>query len=385
MFINDKSKKEPLNKSDLDLSELYPIIKVEDLVYAHIEQQFSPENTSQRQGPQGRALFKSKTADFIVRETLSFEPDGEGTHAYLYIEKINTNTEWLARQLARFVGVEAKEIGYAGLKDRNAITSQWFSINLEIIEHQPDWDALQLDGVKILKKTLHRKKLKRGSIKYNQFEIVLRDAVDTSAEELTQRIKKIQLSGVPNYFAQQRFGHGYNNLIRGARWFNGKHKIKKRADKSMLLSAARSMVFNQMLSQRIDKTGWDELINGDIMMLSGSHSIFSATVIDDEISHRFHQGDIHPTAALWGRGILKSENQLLALEQNVADSLQNWCAGLEQQGLKQERRAARLFPEKLSVHFAEDSATNCLPKITLTFSLPSGSYATAVLREIIQF
>jgi len=363
-----------LSETNLDLFEQYPIIRVEDLLYAYAGQN----------GPQAYAKFKVSASDFIVRETLSFEPEGEGTHAYLYIEKTNTNTEWLARQLARFVGVETKEIGYAGLKDRNAVTSQWFSVNLEIIE-EPDWDAFQLDGVKILKKTLHRRKLKRGAIRYNEFEIILRDVVNTTEEDLSNRIKQIQLSGVPNYFAQQRFGHDYNNLTRAVQWFHGSQKIKKRADKSMVLSAARSMVFNQMLSQRIQATGWDKLIDGEIMMLSGTHSIFSAAEIDDKITQRFRLGDIHPTTALWGRGRLSSENQLQVLEQNVADSLSNWCEALEKQGLKQERRAARLFPENISIDFEAVSANNCLQKITLKFSLPTGTYATAVLREIIQF
>lgn len=374
-----------MNETGLDLSELYPIIKVEDLLYAHGE-----HSSLQEKGPQGRAKFKSNASDFIVREQLSFEPEGEGTHVYLYIEKTNTNTEWLARQLARFVGVASKEIGYAGLKDRNAVTSQWFSVNLEIIEEEPDWDDFQLDGVKILKKTLHRKKLKRGAIKHNEFAIVLRDAVDVTQEELKNTIKRIQLSGVPNYFAQQRFGHGYNNLTRAARWFHGSQKVKKRADKSILLSAARSMVFNQILSQRIQSIGWNELVDGDIMMLSGTHSIFSAAEIDDEIKQRFYQGDIHPTAPLWGRGELNSGKQLLVLEQEVADTLSKWCDGLEKQGLQQERRAARLFPDKLSIKFAEESSEiadseRSMKKISLSFFLPTGAYATAVLREIIQF
>ena len=359
-----------LSETDLDLSENYPIIKVEDLAYVHTDQH----------APYACAKFKTNAADFIVRESLSFEPEGEGTHAYLYIEKTNTNTEWLARQLARFVGVEAREIGYAGLKDRNAVTSQWFSINLEIID-EPDWDEFQLEGIKILTRTLHRKKLKRGAIKQNEFEIVLRNIEQTTKDDLTEAISKIQSSGVPNYFTQQRFGHDYNNLTRAAQWFSGTRKIKKRADKSMVLSAARSMVFNQMLSQRIQRSGWDELLDGDIMMLSGTHSIFPAAEINDDLKQRFHQGDIHPTAALWGRGRLTCENELLKLEQEVADSLVQWCDGLEKQGLKQERRAARLFPENLSIQFADDS----LEKVTLKFSLPTGSYATAVLREIIQY
>lgn len=348
-------------------SSLYPVISVEELAYAYGK-------------PEATAKFKVNSSDFIVRETLSFEPEGEGTHAYLYIEKTDTNTQWLARQLARFAGIEAKDIGYAGLKDRNAVTSQWFSVNLEgIIE--PYWDDFQLAGVTILQNTRHRKKLKRGAIKYNQFEIVLRDIVNKNLAEINERLIQVKLSGVPNYFAQQRFGHNYNNLTRAADWFNGGKKIKKRAEKSLILSAARSMVFNQMLSQRIQRAGWNELLEGEIMMLKGTHSIFSPTGIDEELRQRFYQGDIHPTSALWGRGHLASDKHLLALEQEVAGTLSGWCQGLENQGLKQERRAARLIPDKVSLR-AEDASSGCA---SICFYLPAGSYATSVLREIVQF
>lgn len=360
-----------MTEADSKLLSQYPLIKVEELAYAHNK-------------PEGQASFKTRAEDFIVRETLSFEPEGEGTHAYLYIEKINTNTEWLARQLARFVGIEAKEIGYAGLKDRNALTYQWFSVKLEGIE-EPDWDSFQLEGIKIVTKTWHRKKLKRGAIKHNQFEIVLRDVSNTSLEALNKTVSRIQATGVPNYFAQQRFGHDYNNLTHAAQWFNGTRKMKKRADKSMLLSAARSMVYNQMLSERIQQLGWDALIDGEVMMLNGTHSIFSCPEIDETIKQRFHQGDIHPTCPLWGRGNLTSQKQLLQMEQQVAATLTSWCEGLEQQGLKQERRAARLFPEDLLLIVDTQTSVNSLENIKLSFSLPTGSYATAVLRELIQF
>ncbi len=356
------------NNETINTMTHYPLLTVEEMAYAHTM-------------PKGQAKFKTCTDDFIVRETLSFEPEGEGTHAYLYIEKTNTNTEWLARQLARFAGLEAKEIGYAGLKDRNAVTSQWFSINLELAE-QVNWDDFHLDGVKILKKTHHRRKLKRGVIKYNSFEIVLRDIEHSSVVDLTQAVERIQRSGVPNYFAQQRFGYDYNNLTRAAKWFSGAIKIKKRADKSIILSAARSMIFNQMLSQRIHKQGWEGIMDGDIMMLSGSHSIFPITEISPDIQERFQQGDIHPTAALWGRGGLTSKNDLLQLEQSVADELSAWCAGLEKHALKQERRSARLFPEDLVIRFSDKDP---MSHVVLSFSLPTGSYATSVLREIIQF
>jgi len=342
----------------------YPIVKVEDLSYVYGQ-------------PEGIAQFKLNSTDFIVREVLSFEPEGKGTHAFLYIEKINTNTEWLIRQLARFAGVEARNIGYAGLKDRNAVTYQWLSVNLEGIE-EPDWDDFDVPACKIIKKTYHRKKLKRGTIKYNHFQIVLRGIEQKYCSDMDLRIHQIKHSGVPNYFAQQRFGHDYNNLLRAITWFKDGRKIKKRVERGMVLSAARSMVFNQMLSQRIKTTGWLKLLTGEVMMLNGTHSVFSADVIDDDILDRFAQNDIHPSSVLWGKGALSSTQQLLMLEQEISENLSGWCRGLEEQGLKQARRAARLLPEDLSINHAPGQSI-------LSFSLPSGCYATTLLREIIQF
>lgn len=363
-----------MSEAELEIVSHYPVIKVEDLSYVYGK-------------PQGSAKFKVNSCDFIVRETLSFEPQGEGTHAFLYIEKTDTNTDWLVRQLARFVGTEAKNIGYAGLKDRNAVTYQWLSVNLEGID-EPDWDEFNVSGCNIVNKTYHRKKLKRGSIKYNQFQIILRDIEQQYLPDIEHRIRQIQSSGVPNYFAQQRFGHGYNNLSRAIGWFRDDKKIKKRAERGIILSAARSMVFNQMLSQRIKQINWNELIEGDIMMLQGTHSVFVPDIIDHSLLERFSQGDIHPTAALWGRGRLSSTKQLLNMEQEVSESLSAWCQGLENQGLKQERRAARLFPSGLSMQVGGDpSHDGEEPErqiVTLSFSLPSGSYATSLLREIVQ-
>ena len=346
--------------------ELFPILTLEQMAYAYAE-------------PSGTAEFKRRPEDFIVRETLSFEPDGEGNHACLYIEKTNTNTEWLARQLARFAGVEVREVGYAGLKDRQAVTAQWFTVKLEGVA-KPDWDKLQLDGVRIMHRTWHRKKLKRCSVKHNQFIITLRNIQGLSAAELEQGMDKMAQQGVPNYFGPQRFGHDYNNLYRAARWFKREIKIQKRNDKSMLLSSARSMVFNQMLSERIRQLGWNTIARGEVMMLDGSRSVFAAETIDTELQARYNQADIHPTAPLWGRGKLSSSADIRALEQHTAEQLAQWCPALEQQGLQQQRRSVRLMPKNIQISF------NTADKLSaeLRFKLPSGSYATAVLRELIK-
>lgn len=326
--------------------------------------------------PQGRANFKARAEDFFVQEKLSFEPSGTGTHVYLYIEKKDLNTQWLARQLARFAHVAVKEIGYAGLKDRNSVSRQWFSLNLEVTE-EPDWNCFELDGAKILLRSYHKKKLKRGSIRYNRFEILLRDIQQKDLSDIKHRLRLIQRTGVPNYFAHQRFGHHHNNLHRAIAWFSGQQKLNKRDEKSLVLSAARSMVYNIALSNRIAKAGWNRLLDGEVMNINTSRSIFSLGIIEEDIKVRFEKGEIHPTAPLWGKGQLQSQMQVLTMEQQLSADWSFWCQALEKRGLKQERRAIRLIPEDFTYKLQDNN-------LLLSFCLPSGCYATAVLREIVQ-
>lgn len=325
--------------------------------------------------PESRAKFKTTAEDFFVQEKLSFEPSGTGTHVYLYIEKKDLNTQWLARQLARFAHVAVKEIGYAGLKDRNSVSRQWFSVNLEVTD-EPDWDAFELEGASILLRTYHKKKLKRGTIRHNRFDILLRDIQQKDISDIKHRLTLIQQTGVPNYFAYQRFGHHHNNLHRAIGWFSGQQKISKRDEKSLILSAARSMVFNIALSNRISRVGWNRLLDGEVMNINHTRSIFNLQKIEVDIKARFEKGEIHPTAPLWGKGQLPSQMQVLAMEQQLSADWSFWCQALENRGLSQERRAIRLIPENFTFRLQENN-------LLLSFCLPPGCYATSLLRELV--
>jgi tRNA pseudouridine13 synthase len=327
--------------------------------------------------PNSKAVFKHITDDFIVKEQLPFQPDGTGTHAFLWIEKTSLNTLFVIELLAKFTGLAAKHIGYAGLKDKQAITSQWFSINLEGLS-EPNWAGFSHPGVKIKKITYHKKKLKTGSVKANEFTILLRNIEAVNADEIEQRLEKISHYGVPNYFGPQRFGINNQNISKAADWFSGKIKINQRSQKSIILSAARSMLFNQLLSQRITEYGWHQIISGEVMMLNGSHSIFVVSdPAEKEIQSRFDNKDIHPTLSLWGKGELMSKLELLKLENNLFQQFSDWCKSLENKGLKKDRRVMRVIPEKLQYHWINKN------QLQLKFSLPKGCYATSILRELV--
>lgn len=325
--------------------------------------------------PKLRGVIRATPEDFRVTEILPFEPAGEGEHVMLHIEKRNTNTDWLAGQLARLAGVPKRDVSYAGLKDRNAVTRQWFSVGLAG-RPEPDWRQLDIEGVQVLQSVRHRRKLRRGALQGNRFRIVVRELAG-ELDQLLPRLEQIRQQGVPNYFGAQRFGRNGSNLQRAREMFQGR-RIRDRNTRSLYLSAARSWLFNELLAQRVTAGNWNRALPGEALLLAGSNSFFVAASIDAEIGQRLAKFDIHPSGPLWGRGSLASQDQVRLLEQSLATAHPELCRGLEQAGLEQARRALRLVVPDLVAE--PDMATASL---TLDFQLPPGSYATTVLRELI--
>jgi tRNA pseudouridine13 synthase len=320
-----------------------------------------------------RATIRQEPSHFKVEEVLPFTPEGVGGHVFLLIEKTQTNTEWLSKQLAQFANVPLVDIGYAGLKDRHAITTQWFSVKVEG-KTEPDWSSWDVEGSRIIEVHYHTKKLRTGTLLGNRFTLKLTQ-IQGENDIWEKALEQIKQNGAPNYFAEQRFGRDYNNLNRVVAWFEAGAKPKKRHQKSMLISAARSWLFNQVLSARITTQTWNIPQNGDVLQLSGTHSIFVPDQIDQSLLDRAKQGDIHTTGPLVGQGDLPSSGEVFELEQKVLSNWSDWQQNLVEQGLKQQRRALRVLPESMAWTFNSDD-------IEVSFFLPAGSYATAVLREI---
>lgn len=320
------------------------------------------------------ATIRSQAEYFQVDEQLPFEPDGEGGHALLHVRKRDANTDWVASQLADFVQVPKLDVGYAGLKDRHAVTTQWFSVKVEGIT-EPDWSRFEHDDIDIMTVSRHKKKLKRGVLSGNHFKLRLTNIAGDKAAWQTH-LEQVAKRGVPNYFAEQRFGHQGNNLAKAQQWFESGKKPKKRPQKSLILSAARSWLFNLVLSQRVESDNWDQLLQGDVMLLAGTKaSLFNAEAGDTTLSERLAKLDIHPTGPLWGRGQLASQADCAVLEQSTLLEWQDWCDALERQGLTQARRALRLYPTAFNWKWLGED-------LELQFFLPAGCYATAVLREL---
>lgn len=332
--------------------------------------------------PSCSGVYKLHPEDFVVEEQIAFELSGEGEHLWCWVEKCGENTDWVLQQLAKWAGVSPARIGVAGQKDRHAVTRQWFSIQLPGLA-DPDPEALGIETVRILKMVRHQRKLQTGGLSGNRFELVIRQ-LEANPEELQTRLQQIQQFGVPNYFGEQRFGFRGNNLVKATDFLQGKMQRVKRNQKSLYISAARSWLFNLVLSERIRLGNWNLFVYGDVMQLEGSTRWFAEDG-SDELAQRVESGDLHPTGPLVGKGELPSRQAVQALEEQIIQPYEVWIQGLEQLGLKQDRRALRVLPKEFVWQWLnDDNSENNTAALKVKFSLPAGSYATMVLREICQ-
>lgn len=323
--------------------------------------------------PTCTARFKQHCEDFRVEEHLDFELTGEGEHVCLWVKKIGENTDYLARQLAKFAGIAAKNVSYAGIKDRHAETYQWFSLYIPG-KITPDFSTFESEGVTILKVIRHNKKLRTGCLDGNKFAIVLREVSDKSVLQIA--LDKVQ-SGVPNYFGNQRFGFDGHNVNAALQLFNGR-KIKDRFKRGMYLSAARSYLFNRVISQRISDNLQSSPLLGDCVQFVANRSFFPLPDLSEQTLQRLTTREVCLTAPLWGAGELTSTEDAKQYELDCLAEFEDLQTGLAKEGLKQERRPLLLVPEQFSYEWLDDSS------VRIEFYLPSGCYATSVVRELIE-
>ncbi len=296
----------------------------------------------------GSAELKTVPEDFVVDEIFdeaSFS--GEGEHVCLKIRKREQNTRWVAAALAEVANVAEGDVGFCGMKDRHAITTQWFSV-----PQTDEWrmSALAIPGCEVLQVVRHQRKLRRGSHQSNHFAIRLRKVSESSdSKRLEERLRLISETGVPNYFGEQRFGIEGQNLVEADRLLRRRRQRKMAGRQAIYISAARSYLFNQVLAERVKQNNWSQVFEGEVV----------------------------PQGPLWGRGRAGSIGELSQLENKVLADYQPWCHALEHHGLEQQRRNLLLRPQQLQWHWQGRD-------LCLSFRLPVGTYATTVLRELLK-
>jgi tRNA pseudouridine13 synthase len=339
-------------------------------------------------GPLSAGVLRASPEDFRVDEILGFDAAGSGPHALLRVRKRGANTEWVARELARVAGCKPFEVGFAGLKDRHAVTTQHFTVPRGR-RAAADFVGLGGEGYEVLAAAEHQRKLPRGALEGNRFEIVVRECrVDPA--RLDARLLALRSGGVPNYFGEQRFGREAGNLeavrrqaqvlasgdAAGPGGRRGRRGDSRNAEAGFMLSAARSLVFNAILAERVRLGTWNRLAAGDVANLDGRGSVFAVPEVDAGLAGRCAAMEVHPTAPLIGAGESLARDAVRDLEQAVAARFPEALAVIGAARLNAERRALRLRVRDLDYHYAG-------AVLTVRFALSAGSFATTVLREII--
>ena len=325
----------------------------------------------QKTPPKQTALLKAECADFVVKEQLGYDMSGDGEFVAVKVRKTDCNTLFVGEQLAKFAGISARNMSYAGLKDRKAVTEQWFSLQMPG-QPTPDFSQFSLEGVEILDVTRHQRKIRIGSLQGNHFEILLRNTEET--DELKVRLDFLAKNGFPNYFTEQRFGRDGNNLAQALRWANGEINVKDRNKRSFYLSAARSEIFNLIVSKRMELDLAQQILVGDVLQLNGSHSWFVVNESEDlaQLQQRLAQQDVLLTAPLIG----EEEKSAVDFEHEIFAQHQALFALMRQERMKAARRPILMQPQQFQWQFEPNG-------LRLQFDLPAGSYATALIRELV--
>ncbi|CED72213.1 tRNA pseudouridine synthase D [Aliivibrio wodanis] len=325
--------------------------------------------------PVATGKLKQLPEHFIVKEVLGFSFTGKGEHLMVKIRKTGENTKYVANELAKFCGVKSKDISWAGLKDRHAVTEQWLSVHLPKSDHLKFalFEATH-PGVEILEMTRHNKKLRPGDLLGNSFQLIATEVTDM--DDVLARLEKVKVSGVPNYFGSQRFGHEGNNVTEARRWGRENVRTRDNTKRSFYLSAARSWIFNHIVSQRITEGYFSQPVDGDIL-LDRSDRIVNENVTSEENIQKIQSGELSISAALAGDNQLPTTDTALALEQPNLDAEPDLMALICGNRMRHERRSVELHPDNLTWSSEGDT-------LTLNFSLTSGSFATVIVRELLQ-
>jgi tRNA pseudouridine13 synthase len=331
-----------------------------------------PELVLTNTKPVASGVLKQQPEAFAVTEQLGWEPLGEGEHISLWVSKKGKNTRYVLSEIARYSNIQERNISYSGMKDKQALTTKWFSLHVPGKQNIA-WTNFAVDGVSIDKVVRHNRKLRRGTHKANHFAITIKN-IDGDQSAVDAKLDELKNAGFPNFFGEQRFGFNGNNLTEFSRWTELAKGRPRNYD--LYLSAARSHLFNKVLKQRQTNNTWNTIVSGDVAMLDGSSSVFPVVECDAEITQRCGSFDIHPTAPLWGKGDLRTSASVAQLEHSVADEFTSWCHFLGQQGLKQERRAARAQAKNLHWQWLDNTT------VKIEFELAKGCYATSLLAEV---
>jgi tRNA pseudouridine13 synthase len=322
--------------------------------------------------------FRIRTTpeDFQVIEEPLYETTGEGNHTFLFVEKRGRTTEQVARDLSRQSGVSQRDVGYAGRKDRHAVTRQWFSLEGVEPDHALDFE---IEGARIIQAQRHPHKIKTGHLRANHFEIVLRGDNPVDSDALSKRVTDLIERGMPNRYGEQRFGRHGDNAAQARKMLDDSRPPRDRRAARFLVSALQSEVFNAVLEARID--AFDDVLLGDVARVEESGGLFWVDDLERERS-RAKEFEISATGPIFGSKMRVPRDEAAALEKEIYGRFGipelgtlKWPKGIRARGT---RRPLRVRPEGLSLEALENGTD-----LILRCTLPPGAYVTALMESLV--
>lgn len=334
-----------------------------------------PLLTADLPGVGGR--IKQSPEDFEVEEVPAYEPSGQGDYLYLWIEKRAMGAEFFVRQLAKRFGLAPGDIGTAGLKDRHAVTRQWVSVPAAVAAALPQVEG---DGIRVLRAGRHGNKLKPGHLHGNRFRILIRNPDPSAGERLPPLLARLRTLGLPNYYGPQRFGHGGETVRLGLALLRGE-RVSRRPNpflRKLALSAAQSAYFNHLLGRRLVEGLFRTVLAGDVMAKWPFGGLFVAADLSREQA-RFDARETVHAGPLFGRKTFAAQ----------ADAARREAEALADTGLSPAKFAGfgKLLQgtRRHNVIYLDDlSATTDAEGVQVAVTLPAGSYATVLLRELMK-
>jgi tRNA pseudouridine13 synthase len=324
-------------------------------------------------------VYKSRPEDFVVEEVPAYEPSGEGEHVYLWVECVGASTPWAVKRIARAFGVKPRDVGVAGFKDRVAVTRQWVSLPGRGIEPGEVVGEV-CEGVTVLSASRHRNKLKRGHLKGNRFELVVREVDEGALERARAIMSELEEGGAPNYYGEQRFGREGETLRMGLGVIRGTERVGDRKLRRLCVNAVQSALFNDALAARVRAGTLGVVEAGDVMGLRGSGGVFR--VEEDEVEEtqrRLDEGELVVTGPMFGPKMIRPAGEVDAREEGFLaargvgreefDGLGSMAPG--------GRRPYVVYPQEVSLEGEEGA-------LRMRFFLPSGAYATVMLEELMR-
>lgn len=326
--------------------------------------------------PGAQGIIRIQPDDFVVDEIPAYLPAGAGEHLFMLIEKRGLTTDDVVRALAGQLGTSPGQVGYAGLKDRRAVTRQWFSVPKAAGEKLAGFN---LDGAQVLEKKLHGNKLKTGHLRGNRFRILVREVADDAWPDIERRSTQLLAGGAPNYFGPQRFGRDGRNEQLGLELLRGRRRQRRGRMLRMFLSAAQSALYNDLLAGRIQRGLFGRALPGDVMIKADSGGMFICedARVDQQRMDAF---EIHPSGPMFGPHMRMPTGEVLEIESGLLES-----ANLALDDFKRYAKLTRGTRRPLRIVPADLTLVRTLAGIELSFSLPAGAYATSVLAELFDY